>query len=1273
MKIAKLLVLSALLLIGSIAKAEVPDGVWTIPEPEGLEFTDVVFDEGATKVYFYNPVAKMFFASGNDWNTRASIAAFGYEMWFQTSTEEDAPAGSYEFWDNCQHPDRVLGDKNMFTDDGGSTWVDHAAQANYSWSVTKVGDNTYRFQNVALVADFPDFDGKYLGWKGDYSDTRLYMITDAEGAIDWKAVSYDSYQAFVESKGYEVYKTACDCFSLALALKASLEEAETLGANIATQLAVYNNTSSTPDELKAANDAIKAIIEARKSLKKALDDAKAAGFSETAAYDAVFDNGDATADELKKALEDLNAAVIEWGKGHASVEHPADMTSKIKNPTFDNADATTGWSGDAFGRGGTVSDGAEHYSKNYDTYQTIKDLTPGVYAVGVNGYYRSGNYGGTAEGHWLANDAASKYAKFYAKVGESYFETPIANVMSGAQTENPGAQEVKYTDPETQEEVTVYVPNTMAQADIYFHTLGQYANRLYVIVDEAGELTIGVKKSSQIDGDWSMFDDFSLTYYGSGSDAAELFLEETLKNYSEMTIDEGTIFTEAYLTAYNEALKQEINVSSLEEVAAALAGIEAANQAIVKNIELWKEWLEAVEKARNNYVFNGKYQGLAAMDDLADYVDDMNTEPILDEHNWTNEELEAEIQKIADMIQAVIDESLNAAHEDGDDMTDYIKNPGFDEDKDINSGKAEGWTIDSGTGGNITRGPLGQDNKNLMEQALGYMNYCFEAWHRYNWDVWQEIENLPKGMYELSVQGYVRCEVSGYQRGDDINPDYPSPIYLYMNSATAQFPSVYSEDLPEGKEFTTVESWTQETINDKPYPNSMGGAAQCFGWGMYQMKAYGLIAKQGDKFRIGVRMEGNQDWWCIWDNFKLTYRKPTVEIVQPILEAELQKLDLSQAMGSEVFGKVSEVREMAEAAIASGDGEQMFDALVEVYNVSDAIRSSVNKFKELETALEALGGKINEGQVASIKAEAQDLYTQIQDGIDNHTIATDEVETLKGEITKMINRLGLPADMDQASDENPVECTTVIINPAYVDGNDEGWTGAAAVNGEALDAEKFNTTYNYYQVIQGLPAGTYDVVLQGYYRAGSATVDYDSYVENPEANNNAFLYAAGENADTCSVPMMRLASQAISTDALSDGYAWASEANQLAVPNSMATGGEMFMTFNETTGKNYYDGNTVTVKVGEDGNLTIGLKKKELITDDWTLWTNWRLYYYGKNSSKTPNNDPSGIKELSSEKPVAIEFFNLNGVRINKPQKGIAIMKQKMNDGTVKVTKIMIK
>ena len=150
MKISKLLVLTALWLgITSSAKADVPDGVWNIPEPQGLEFTELTFDDYNHYV-LYNPAAKMFFASGNEWSTRASISKFGYEIWFVASTESDdtytAPEGTYEFWDNCAHPDRNLGEKNMFTDDGGSTWVDHAEQANYTWGVTKVADFTYRIQ-----------------------------------------------------------------------------------------------------------------------------------------------------------------------------------------------------------------------------------------------------------------------------------------------------------------------------------------------------------------------------------------------------------------------------------------------------------------------------------------------------------------------------------------------------------------------------------------------------------------------------------------------------------------------------------------------------------------------------------------------------------------------------------------------------------------------------------------------------------------------------------------------------------------------------------------------------------------------------------------------------------------------------------------------------------------------------------------------------------------------------------------------------------------------
>ena len=124
-----------------------------------------------------------------------------------------------------------------------------------------------------------------------------------------------------------------------------------------------------------------------------------------------------------------------------------------------------------------------------------------------------------------------------------------------------------------------------------------------------------------------------------------------------------------------------------------------------------------------------------------------------------------------------------------------------------------------------------------------------------------------------------------------------------MNNSMSQFPSVYSES-PEdiGKEMVKIEDWYSETVNDKPYPNSMGGAAQCFGWGMYKTTAYGLIAKEGDTFRIGVRMDADQDWWCIFDNFKLTYYGGAPEAYQFWL-SEMKKgaTDYSSAVASKQY------------------------------------------------------------------------------------------------------------------------------------------------------------------------------------------------------------------------------------------------------------------------------------------------------------------------------------------------------------------------------------
>ena len=295
-------------MIGS-AKAEVPDGVWTIPDPSGsLEFTSTMPTQSG-EAYLYNPAAKMFFASGNEWNTRASLASFGYDVWFTAAEEEDAPAGTYVFNDMCNHPDRQLGEKTLFTDDGGATWCDRGTQANWSWSVVIDANGYVRIQNAALIADKPDYDGKFFGWNGT-ADNRLYMLDPAsEGAaVDWKFVTAASYEAFIYSDDYETYQASVNTYFSGVTLGATLKEAEELGINIEEWLVVYTSTSSTKEELDAANTAARAVIDAKKALQKLVDAGKEVN-APTGDAETVLANPDATAAELTTAANTLRPFV----------------------------------------------------------------------------------------------------------------------------------------------------------------------------------------------------------------------------------------------------------------------------------------------------------------------------------------------------------------------------------------------------------------------------------------------------------------------------------------------------------------------------------------------------------------------------------------------------------------------------------------------------------------------------------------------------------------------------------------------------------------------------------------------------------------------------------------------------------------------------------------------------------------------------------------------------------------------------------------------------
>ena len=1190
MKIAKLLVLGALFLMGSNAVKAVDGSVWS--KPTVTEFASLVNGE---VYYFYNTGSQLFFTQGNAYGTQASAGTIGLQV-----RVEEVDKGVYTLTDYVKT--QSAWKMWWFVQDANIMYVDYNNQPDFLWEIKDMGGNVYRLSPSALNPNWND-NTKFVGLNRvtDPENTVLNSDCTADDGsfIDWQLVPLAAGEA---------YEAQMTIYEAAMALKEVLDRGEEIGANIAAQVAVYNNTSSTLEELNAAIEAAKKAVEARE--------------------------------------EELVAE----NYGNATVDNPVNVTKLfITNPTFVGS-KYDGWSGSAFG-GYNPKENAEHYNKNYDTYQVLSELKEGVYKVNVNAFYRAGN-AQPAYDNYKAQNEESKYAKVYAATATDSLVASIASPYTAGLTANmtTGSWSTA-TDAETGE--SFVIPNNMEAADEFFKAGYCNDNSIFIAVTD-GNLKIGVRKDKTISGDWSIFDDFSLTYYGNSDEAYKLILASALENIKDFS---DAFCTQSYLDAYNAAANAIRNASTKEEIMGALSNYQNATAELEKNIKLWDEFIKLRETAKSvaadeNYAEENRY-------DLGDWAE-LEAEDILKSHELTNEELEAEMARVQEMIQKVWSEPFNGA-----DMTKLLVNPDFENSDN-------GWTKQAASGGNVAIG--GNSD-----------NHCFEAWNNANFDIYQVVKNAPMGVYEISVKGfyrYGRTAFQAYLNKEQYTTKETCPVFIYMNANSTPFTNVYGDPVqitdPEFYAGTGTQSEMLEDGTTVYFPNDMASAAIAFKNNMFMQSAYGLVAQEGDEIRIGAKGSSNQlgDSWCIWDDFKLTFRGFQADVVKPVLEQAIAdgEAALGSAIGKDVVGDLQAAIDEAKALVNGDDGRAMFAALTKLFDMQDAVNASKSLFAKLEQANEKLALAIQSAVAsASIVNEAKALNSQITSGLDNHDFSNSDVEELINQINKMINRLGLPQDIESASDNNPVICSTVIVNPAYVEGTDDGWTGTASVNATANDAEMFNKNFNYYQLIQGLPAGTYKVVLQGFYRAGGYANDYTTWTENADANNNAFLYAtAGE--DTVSVALHRLASQAFVMEELTDGWVYVSESeeNKLAVPNSMTTAADAFQTPG-ADGKNLYSDNSVIVKVGEEGNLTIGLRKDVTLTDDWTIWTNWQLIYYGKNSSLDESGNPLSIETMNAQDIVNAEIFTVDGIRANKLQRGVNIVRETLSDGTTRVRKISVK
>lgn len=159
-------------------------------------------------------------------------------------------------------------------------------------------------------------------------------------------------------------------------------------------------------------------------------------------------------------------------------------------------------------------------------------------------------------------------------------------------------------------------------------------------------------------------------------------------------------------------------------------------------------------------------------------------------------------------------------------------------------------------------------NGNIWEYGGNHYDFAAESWNTTDFDMNQELNGLPAGVYKASVQGFYR----NGDHGDQPDLEFSQNAYLYCGSDEADdvlLPNITAESgmVPGEGDDAVAEDGTVYN-----YPNGIVQATNFFKNGLY--RTYTVInVAEGDPVILGVGkdVQGAEKDWVVADNFRLTY------------------------------------------------------------------------------------------------------------------------------------------------------------------------------------------------------------------------------------------------------------------------------------------------------------------------------------------------------------------------------------------------------------------
>lgn len=1005
------------------------------------------------------------------------------------------------------------------------------------------------------------------------------------------------------------------------------------------------------------------IYQTKKKLQVQLDAADAANFKDITDYADLYKSEKATVEELEKAIEDLKADILDFKYGSASASNPIDVTELIVNPSFtDNEDGWEKWrettsEQDNFSRKTgstrTASDGTEISNfferwnpsspqKDWSITQDLTNLPDGKYRLKAYIMCQINEGDSQAEGRYL-------YAR--TLLGESRQKAEISQNQ-------------------------IFTPFTLD-----FSVVG-------------GTATVGFRVEGA-NSQWTAVDNFSLQFLGKeGATTLHDVLKQNITDaeakYTEYTNANET-FSKAGQQKYEETLKVAQEAADNpqldnETLMGIITSVQLRMDTLALDIAAYKTLQDKTTELENAYDESPYSEvGLPLYEDYLDGLLDGYSQRTFDPNEVDS------IQPRADRIlKEAVAESLKSP--DGiRDATGLFTNMSF-------AKGTNGWTK-SGSG-----------------QFSSKSNRIVEIWNAKESDseVHQELTGLPEGSYKITMQGYYSPSIANsnsWKENWGTEGDTSNDIlgFLTANDASVKLHHIMDEPIEES-ELPGTDGYEQIVWTEDPQykgkwltSNSITSADMFEADETCYLNTAVCYVGQDGKLRIGVKVEGSAISWggsrVFFDNFKVEYlgaedMTGALSAINSLIQDATNMLNQDALTTAEAKEGLSQAIEEAQKAVEAGLTLESYTE--QAASLNEAIEKA-RKSTEAANKLEALaiyhegkfmgsGDYSYEQFVGTPEFDTfKTLITETMPVAIENLQSMDEIERLTAEITEAYNKMvATSIDVSEATINSPADMTALLQSPSFSEldgegtevGSIRGWTSNG--NQSATSAKNFEF-YNLkeadiHQTVYGLPKGYYRLSFDGFYRAGDLTPAALSRREGQEPLNAQVYAEAGEgkwNEPLASIfDGMGEYKYTTSDQVLPDSLFPESKALYHIVVNNVTGADLAFQDDLYASDFAFY--------VSETGQpVTIGVRKDSLITNDWTIFDNFTLVYYGDGDANKPDDFESAIGGVISDGKATIvssAWYTLNGIRVEEPkQRGIYIRQDLMSDGSRKAVKVMVR